>query len=68
LWKLPAAQRSQVLAKSFHVVDECARGLGGERAKGASTTAEDLTAAAAAAVEEQDGTLAASPPFIFALS
>jgi hypothetical protein len=38
-----------------------ARGRGGERVKGASNTAEDLVAAAASTVEEQDGTLAASP-------
>jgi hypothetical protein len=37
---------------------ECVRGLGGERANEAST---------AAAIEEQDGTLATTPPFVFAL-
>jgi hypothetical protein len=36
-----------------------------ERMRGASTTTEELDVAVA--VEEQDGTLAASPPFVFVL-
>jgi hypothetical protein len=58
-------QRQHEGTRSWRRLSRRASTAAEEHTSGVSTTAEELDAAVT--VEEQDGTLAASPPFIFVL-